>query len=161
MATRNGQSRGGARRRYSEADWNDFAHTGPGTLAGRFMRRFWHPVYLARDLKPGRPVPVQIMGEDFTLYRGEISASPLAAILRSELHTDDIRERPDAVTIQDNVAQRGQGVIRDTANEHLGMTDVLVVLFRSIWARELRALAEGRPLKEWRKADSLAATYGT
>jgi len=53
------------------ADWNDFVHTGPGTLAGRFMRRFWHPVYRAQDLQPGRAVPVTIMSEDFTLFRGE------------------------------------------------------------------------------------------
>ncbi len=30
--------------RYTEGDWNDFAHTGPGTLAGRYMRMFWHAV---------------------------------------------------------------------------------------------------------------------
>ncbi|MEA2639079.1 MAG: hypothetical protein QOF51_473, partial [Chloroflexota bacterium] len=24
--------------------WTDFVHTGPGTLAGRYLRRFWQPV---------------------------------------------------------------------------------------------------------------------
>src|SRR5690606_3598847 len=48
-----------------------FAHTGPGTLAGRFMRRFWQPVYIAGELPPGHARPVRLMGEDFTLYRGE------------------------------------------------------------------------------------------
>ena len=52
-------------------DSTDFSHTGPGTLAGRFMRRFWQPVYLSRDLAPGHSVPIRIMGEDLTLYRGE------------------------------------------------------------------------------------------
>src|SRR5207253_760756 len=52
-------------------EWLDVAHVGPNTLAGRYLRRFWHPVYLARDLPPGRAKPVRIMGEDFTLYRGE------------------------------------------------------------------------------------------
>jgi hypothetical protein len=33
-----------------ERDHDDFSHTGPGTLAGRFMRRFWQPVYLSKDL---------------------------------------------------------------------------------------------------------------
>ncbi len=28
------------KRRYTRDDWEDFAHTGPGTLAGRFMRTF-------------------------------------------------------------------------------------------------------------------------
>src|SRR5581483_7845810 len=49
----------------------DFAHTGPGTPAGRFMRTFWQPVYVARELDPGRAVLVRVMGADFTLYRGE------------------------------------------------------------------------------------------
>lgn len=48
--------------------------TGPGTPAGRYLRRFWQPVYHGVDLKPGRPVPLRIMGEDFTLYRGESGA---------------------------------------------------------------------------------------
>ena len=34
-------------------DYNDFVHTGPGTLAGRFLRNFWQPVYRVKDLKPG------------------------------------------------------------------------------------------------------------
>lgn len=49
----------------------DFVHTGSGTLAGRYMRMFWHPVYLSRELKPAHAIPVRIMSEDFTLYRGE------------------------------------------------------------------------------------------
>ena len=57
--------------RYTEADYTDFAHTGPGTLAGRYMRRFWHPVYRSEDLPAGWAKPIKIMGEEFTLYRGE------------------------------------------------------------------------------------------
>ena len=49
----------------------DFVHTGPGTIAGRYLRRFWQPVYLSRDLAKGKSVPIRVMGEDFTLYRGE------------------------------------------------------------------------------------------
>ncbi|MGH7087923.1 MAG: Rieske 2Fe-2S domain-containing protein, partial [Stellaceae bacterium] len=44
--------------------------TGPGSLAGAYMRRFWHPVRRAQDLAPGTAVPMRIMGENFTLYRG-------------------------------------------------------------------------------------------
>jgi 5,5'-dehydrodivanillate O-demethylase len=51
------------------------AHVGPGTVAGRYLRQFWHPVYVAEDLQPGRAAPVRLLGEDFTLYRGE-SGSP-------------------------------------------------------------------------------------
>jgi len=53
------------------AETIDFVHTGPVTLAGRYLRRFWHPVYVARELDAGQAVPIRVMGEDFTLYRGE------------------------------------------------------------------------------------------
>ncbi len=49
----------------------DFARTGPGTMAGSYLRRFWQPVYRAQDLPSGKIVPIQIMSEWFTLYRGE------------------------------------------------------------------------------------------
>src|SRR6266699_1777506 len=49
----------------------DFYYTGPGTLAGRYMRKFWHPVLRAEDLKPGWAKPIKILREEFTLYRGE------------------------------------------------------------------------------------------
>jgi 5,5'-dehydrodivanillate O-demethylase len=45
--------------------------TGPGTLAGRYLRLFWQPVYHTADLAAGRAVPLRIMGQDFVLYRGE------------------------------------------------------------------------------------------
>ncbi len=51
--------------------WEDFVHTGPGTLAGRYLRRFWHPVCRSEDLQAGWTRPVRILSEDFTLYRGE------------------------------------------------------------------------------------------
>ena len=53
------------------ADYADLVHTGPGTLAGRYLRSFWQPVYRGEDLASGRIVPIRIMGEEFTLYRGE------------------------------------------------------------------------------------------
>jgi 5,5'-dehydrodivanillate O-demethylase len=49
----------------------DFEHTGPGTLAGRYLRSFWQPIYHAKELLPGRAVPVKVMGQQLTLYRGE------------------------------------------------------------------------------------------
>lgn len=56
-----------------------FEKTGPDTPAGRYLRSFWQPVYHCADLKPGRPVPLRIMSEDFTLYRGEGGAVHLVA----------------------------------------------------------------------------------
>ena len=58
-------------------DYRDFGHVGPGTLAGRYLRTFWHPVYLAKDVKVGGAKPVRILGEDLTLYRGETGAPHL------------------------------------------------------------------------------------
>lgn len=56
---------------YTEADYTDIEHVGPGTLAGRFLGTFWHPVYRGEDLAAGQAKPVRLLGEDFTLYRGE------------------------------------------------------------------------------------------
>lgn len=52
-------------------NFTDFVHTGPSTPAGRFMRTFWHPVCVAKELAPGSAKPIRVMNEDFTLYRGE------------------------------------------------------------------------------------------
>src|SRR5215472_6982885 len=56
--------------RRTKLSWTDLICTGPGTLAGKYMRMFWHPVYRAEDLPTGKAKPIRIMGEDFTLYRG-------------------------------------------------------------------------------------------
>ena len=58
----------------THADEMDFVHTGPGTLAGRYLRMFWQPVHVSEELKAGYAVPIRIMSEDFTLYRGESGA---------------------------------------------------------------------------------------
>ena len=52
----------------------DFASAGPGTPGGEFLRRFWQPVYASRDLAIGAAKPIHIMGDRFTLYRGESGA---------------------------------------------------------------------------------------
>lgn len=60
----------------------------------------------------------------------------------------------DLVKFQDSVSQGGQGRIVDRSTEHLGATDTRVVLWRKLWERELRALAEGRSLKQWYRPES-------
>lgn len=59
------------RRLGTTAGYKDFVHIGPETLSGRYMRFFWQPVYRSKDLPPAHAKPIRIMGEDFTLYRGE------------------------------------------------------------------------------------------
>ena len=58
---------------------SDLFRTDPDTLSGRYMRSFWHPVYVAEDLKPGWAKPLRIMSENFTLYRGETGTPHLVA----------------------------------------------------------------------------------
>jgi len=55
--------------RITEQD--DFVHTGPGTLAGCYLRRFWQPIYLSEKLAKGTIVPIRILGENLALYSGE------------------------------------------------------------------------------------------
>jgi 5,5'-dehydrodivanillate O-demethylase len=45
--------------------------TGPNTPGGRFMRSFWQPVARGADIAAGQALPLRILGERFTLYRGE------------------------------------------------------------------------------------------
>jgi 5,5'-dehydrodivanillate O-demethylase len=49
---------------------HDLTRTGPGTIAGRYLRTFWQPVYRSEDLPAGRAQTITIMSEQFTLYRG-------------------------------------------------------------------------------------------
>ncbi|MBM2811884.1 MAG: hypothetical protein HW416_2643 [Chloroflexi bacterium] len=90
----------GAAPLYTEEDWHDLVHSGPGTLAGRYLRGFWHPISLASELPIGRAKPIRIMSEEFTLYRGESGAPHLldfrCAHRRTQLSTgwvegDDLR----------------------------------------------------------------------
>jgi 5,5'-dehydrodivanillate O-demethylase oxygenase subunit len=72
------------------------------------------------------------------------------AVLDGNLDLDQIdRDSTDFLRLQDDVAQVGQGRIADHSNEKLGQSDKSVVVFRRIWARELQAMKEGRPLKQW------------
>jgi 5,5'-dehydrodivanillate O-demethylase len=75
------------------------------------------------------------------------------AVLSGKINFQDLdsffTDKIALVHTQDYVAQVGQGSRADRAREHLGRSDVGVILFRKIWERELRALAEGRPLKKW------------
>jgi len=51
-------------------DVAELAQTGPGTIAGRYFRRFWLPVAEVCDVEPGRAKAIQVLGQEFTLYRG-------------------------------------------------------------------------------------------
>jgi 5,5'-dehydrodivanillate O-demethylase oxygenase subunit len=84
----------------------------------------------------------------------------LDMILAGEASLDDCADRPDIVTLEDGVAQEGQGRSVNHAVEHLGRSDATLILRRKIHLRELRALAEGRPLKEWTVPETQLVTTG-
>lgn len=64
-----------------EASPIDFSRTGPDTLAGRYLRRFWIPFALVDDVKPGRARTVRVLGEAFTFYRGEDGGAHLVGAI--------------------------------------------------------------------------------
>jgi phenylpropionate dioxygenase-like ring-hydroxylating dioxygenase large terminal subunit len=44
--------------------------TGPGTAAGKLLRRYWQPVALKDELNSNRPIkPVRLLGEDLVIFR--------------------------------------------------------------------------------------------
>jgi 5,5'-dehydrodivanillate O-demethylase len=55
----------------SEQYLEEIVKTGPESLCGRYLRKFWHPICRSFDLKAGRSVPIEILCEKHTLYRGE------------------------------------------------------------------------------------------
>ena len=79
-------------------------------------------------------------------------------ILRGEMLTDEITS--NFVGIQDWVSQIGQDVIAHRENDHLGRSDALVLLLRKLWEREMRALYEGQPLKEWHRPAKVETAFG-
>ncbi len=56
---------------------------------------------------------------------------------------------PDLAVIQDIATQAGQGRIVKREGERLGRSDIAIIQWRRILARELRAIADGKPRKKW------------
>jgi 5,5'-dehydrodivanillate O-demethylase len=113
-------------------------------------------------------VLAQVTGEAAARYRaqqdwlvaGTADFDLAEAVLAGKLHIDDVEARTNLINLQDFVAQRGQGEIADREHERLGRSDAAIILLRQIWSRELRALAAGRPLKQWRTPEQVHTTIG-
>jgi 5,5'-dehydrodivanillate O-demethylase oxygenase subunit len=86
------------------------------------------------------------------LDRQRAEAAPVQQVVddlwSGKLHYADVRH-PDLAVVQDIAVQAGQGRIEDRKREFLGRSDAAIVLWRRILARELSAIAEGRPAKQW------------
>jgi 5,5'-dehydrodivanillate O-demethylase oxygenase subunit len=113
---------------------------------------------------------VHVTGEAADRYRAYLASRPPytgpsavelgEAVLRAEMRVDDVEDKEVLINVQDYVAQCGQGAIQDRTQERLGRSDLLVILLRKIFTRELRAFAEGQPLKQWTRPPGLVATSG-
>ena len=62
-----GSFRGYAQSQVAAVD-EEIARIGPGTPAGEYLRRFWHPVYITEELGE-LPEAIRILGEDLVLFR--------------------------------------------------------------------------------------------
>lgn len=62
-----GRFRGYAQSQPAASD-EEIARIGPGTPAGEYIRRFWHPVYMTEELGE-LPEAIRILGEDLVLFR--------------------------------------------------------------------------------------------
>jgi hypothetical protein len=106
---------------------------------------------------------VFVSGEQVEAYRAKRAeyhrriaearpAKDLAVELMAGQHTYAEMQHPDLVIVQDIAVQAGQGTIADRQHERLGKSDAAIIQWRKILARELRAEAEGRPVKNWTRA---------
>jgi 5,5'-dehydrodivanillate O-demethylase len=81
-------------------------------------------------------------------------------VLRSRMRVPDVRQL-DAknlktlTSVEDYVAQVGQGSRANHGTERLGRMDAGIVLVRNLWQREMRAMVEGRPMKHWERREPL------
>ena len=63
--------------------------------------------------------------------------------------------------MSDAVLEHGHGgVIADREHERLGRSDAVLILWRKLWARDMRALEEGGPLKQWGWSQPIQPTQG-
>jgi 5,5'-dehydrodivanillate O-demethylase oxygenase subunit len=96
-----------------------------------------------------------VAGDGREQARKPIDPDPLflsEEILAGRMRVQDIDPAYRGLFIvQDNVALAGQGRITDRSKDWLGQSDRGIILLRKLWSRELKALAEGTPLKQWRR----------
>jgi 5,5'-dehydrodivanillate O-demethylase len=87
-------------------------------------------------------------------FAEKIAAAPSITQLTHEIlagkgHINDYLDHPYLLLLEDAITQGGQGQIVDRSLELLGRTDAGVAAMRRVWDREIRALADGKPTKDW------------
>jgi 5,5'-dehydrodivanillate O-demethylase len=78
-------------------------------------------------------------------------------VLDGRKRWEDIEERPDLALIEDGIVLLGQGVLPDRSKNQLGSSDAAILLLRRMYAREMVALRDGRPLMEFAHAGAITA----
>jgi 5,5'-dehydrodivanillate O-demethylase oxygenase subunit len=104
------------------------------TLTGEAAKKYRER---RREMRAATAVPAKELGPE---------------VLQGKLRVNDLRDQrnlKNLTSLEDYVVQVGQGAVADRLQDRLGRIDAGVILLRKIWARELRALVEGRPLKQW------------
>jgi 5,5'-dehydrodivanillate O-demethylase len=115
---------------------------------------------------------VFVTGDEVAAYRAKraefgkkaVAAPPIQQVVQDiwdgKLVYDDVRH-PMLARVQDVAVQAGQGRIADREHEILGRSDVGIITWRKILARELRLIAQGRPHKKWNvPPDDLVPSMG-
>ena len=83
-------------------------------------------------------------------------------LLNCEITLEDIDPNHGLLpVIQDTVSIGGQGVIANRENENLGQSDVGVAMLRRVIAREMKALRDGTPLKQWYRPNDFVFNENT
>jgi 5,5'-dehydrodivanillate O-demethylase len=91
----------------------------------------------------------------------EPAMSLVERIIAGDMHADDVpTDRPDIVMIQDAISCVGQGLAREREDDNLGASDRVVSLVRRLWTREMRAIHEDKPLKQWKVPKDVQTTRG-
>jgi len=49
---------------------DEITRIGPGTKAGEYFRRYWHPIFISSELGD-LPVAIKILGEELVLFRDQ------------------------------------------------------------------------------------------
>jgi 5,5'-dehydrodivanillate O-demethylase len=78
------------------------------------------------------------------------------AVIRGEMHIDEVPDRPDLVGIQDSVVMETQSGVSEREPDQLGRSDRAAILLRRIYAREIEAFAQGKPVKRWTYPEDLS-----
>lgn len=63
----------------TKAENERLTRVGPGSPAGELLRRYWHPIAVAAELKEKPVRRIRVLGEDLVLYRGSEGCHGLVA----------------------------------------------------------------------------------